>query len=110
MALSDEEQARLAYYFRHANAIVDLAGLPFSQESADIQQRIIRGELTCSGAIDMKIAELKAQQARQALYEARERMAITPEMIAAAEKMDPENVKATPSDEIRNPTTTTWTR
>jgi hypothetical protein len=59
---SIDEEKRLRAAFQSANAIVDLAGLPFNDEMAVRQERIIRGEMTFDEAIAQIISMLKAKQ------------------------------------------------
>lgn len=59
-AIDEEKKLRAA--FQSANAIVDLAGLPFNDEMAVRQERIIRGEMTFDEAIAQIISMLKAKQ------------------------------------------------
>lgn len=64
--LADPEQVQRARYVHQANAIINLDRPGLSQEVADVQNRIIAGEITAQQAIDMKIAQIKNEQRMQA--------------------------------------------
>ena len=99
-------QMKSARSMNSANTICNLAGPGLTAEEALVQIHLISGEIAARQATDGKIAEIRSEQPRQAMYDVRTRMTVTPEMIAAAEKMDPAMVNAIPSDAIRNMTVT----
>jgi hypothetical protein len=53
MANSLEEQQQLAAAFDASNAIANLDGIPFTAGMAEMQRRIIIGELSFQEAVDL---------------------------------------------------------